>query len=185
MEDGWDWAHLALTCLHTEVALAREAYLEPAIWYLHGTDRRTAFYKCWPNVPTPLQGLPLQQLQMGGVPDALAWASAIYLAGGCLTDPREATWSFSFGQCDFITTGLKHFSYVYLASFLKSVAPLFVKALGDSDRDWTGSNPGDSDSSQVRVVTSPRIDQGELITGDGDGSEEAQNHTVVRPDSPT
>lgn len=187
VEDGWDWAHLALTCRHPDIVQAREAYLEPALQHLHDKERMAVFYERWPGIPESLQGLPMRSLRVDGVPDAIGMASAIYLAGGCLTDPRESTWSFSFGQCDMITTGLEHFGYVYLASFLKSVAPLYINSLGVTDGGRTGSSAaGDSDSSQAGVTIPPRVQQGKSDFGDESEASRPSSRasSLMRVDSP-
>ena len=152
VEAGWDWAHLAMSCSHEAVVAARGNYLEPALEHLLRQERVDYFYQRWPDTPKVLQGLPYQHMSDGRIPGILAMASAIYLAGGCLTDPREATFTFSFGQCDMLTSGLEHFGYVYLASFLQTVAPYYSVALGhggtsgvDAGESVSSSN-GDSDT---------------------------------------
>ena len=94
-----------------------------------------------------------------------ALVSTIYLVGGCLTDPCKATFTYSFGQCDMITSDLEYFSYVYLASFLQTVARYYLVALGhggmsgmDAEESVSSSN-GDSDT--VTALVAQLIEEGQ------------------------
>ena len=94
------------------------------------TEHIVAFYATQRDVPDSIRGLPYQTLKQDSILGVVALGIAVWLAGGCLHHPWESTFLLSYGQCDFVLTGLNNFSYVYLASFLQKVAPLYVGALG-------------------------------------------------------
>ncbi|KAI9452941.1 hypothetical protein HD554DRAFT_2043522 [Boletus coccyginus] len=83
-----------------------------------------------PELPNSVKGLPYGKLTTNRHTGLIRFAMAIRLAGGCILDPRESVYLLSYGQMDYILTELGQFGYVFMASFLQAVAPLYCGAMG-------------------------------------------------------
>lgn len=147
VEVGWDWIHLALDCAHAEVQRSRYAYIRAPMKYLLSDKVTRTLYDMSPSVPESVEGLPYGSLKSGQQPGLVRFAVAVRLVGGCIHDPRESAYLMSFGHTDFLLTKLAHFGYVFMASFLQDVAPLYCRAMGVNnprivDLDSTSSRVG-------------------------------------------
>lgn len=130
VEIGWDWIHLALQCSDWAVISARKKFLRSPIKYLTVDKVAKSIYEANVSQPKSTVGLPLGSLKTDRLPGIIRLAIAIRLVGGCISDPRESVYLLSFGHLDYILTDLGHYGYVFMASFLQTVAPHYCRALG-------------------------------------------------------
>jgi exonuclease III len=150
IKPNWEWSHLLVNCPDGQVVEHRVAHLESQIRHLitHLTARGAAWVFDFSEHAGRENEIQLHK------PEVVS----IYLAGGLYRTShalsREEwfdTYQTGFGHLNLITPPLEVFSYVPVASFLQSVVPLYLTALGGdpygvllSDDDLTVSSRDDS-----------------------------------------
>lgn len=118
ISSDYGWVHLLVECLHQPVVLSREKFLSEPIRNLGSLTTR---HNTLPMVKDVV-GLSTETGQSGVI--------AIHLAGGVVNDDGfHHSYHLGYGQLDLVPFGLSTYGYVYAASFLQEVAPLFTTAL--------------------------------------------------------
>jgi exonuclease III len=119
IDSDYGWVHLLMWCTHTEVEAARVKFLSLPLECLSLADGVLESFVQLKDI----MGLSIRNLDEG--------AKAIYLCGG-VVDNRfyQHTYHLGYGQLDATPIGLPSYGYVYTASFLQEVAPLWNSAMG-------------------------------------------------------
>jgi len=149
---GWEWAHLLMTCRSEMVQHVRTECLKKKISYIGQNIAR--------GDPLVLASF---SHEVGGEDgtklDPILGAISIQLIGGLYRsldalDRGEwfSTYMIGFGHLRMITPGFETFHFIDVASFFQSVAPLYVNALsGNLYGDWTLTS-SQTESSQASSV---------------------------------
>jgi exonuclease III len=150
VKPGWEWSHLLVICPHDRVVDLRRGHLESHYRYL--VTQLSARGADWVFDFSEHAG------RENEIQPHRPEVVSIYLVGGLYRSSdalgREQwfdTYQIGFGHLRIVTPPLETFSYVPVASFLQSVVPLYLTALGgdpygvlSSDDDLTVSSRDDS-----------------------------------------
>ena len=152
VKHGWEWAHLLATCFHAEVVTLRTSHLRAQMEYLLNHIQGRG--------PEWLLEVTVGNARVNGeIQIMLPEVVGIYLAGGLCRHPdaldREEwfdVYQIGFGHARLITPTLEQFSYVPVASFLQTAAPLYLASLGEDVYGVSPSDDGMSASSRDSPV---------------------------------
>lgn len=119
VDKGWLWAHLMIQCENRICRNSRQQWLHDPIIniarYVREDDLRLT--------PNNINGVNSQNSIYGGV-------ISVYLVGGVVEGHFNYPYSLAFGQCDGLSADLDTYGYVYVASFLQKVCPVYCSKLG-------------------------------------------------------